>query len=144
MSSEELITRLEQARGPSRDLDEAIKMAHAAFLISGGAKRDEVIAAVGGGLSDDPRPYTFSVDHATTLVPSGWVWKVGTCCVSDDAWVVPDWNSPVHGARLRRELGEPASGSIWDSGIDVDLRPSGRPAIALCIAALKAHQAMRA
>ena len=62
----------------------------------------------------------------------GWAWKVGTCCVSDDAWICPDWNHPEQGARLVAEFGLPEKGSIWDHGIDVDRRPSGQPALALC------------
>jgi len=60
----------------------------------------------------------------------GYAWKVGTCCVSDDAWVVPDFNCPVHGDRLREKFGEIEWGSIWDTGIDIDRRPSGNVCLA--------------
>ena len=88
--------------------------------------------------------YTTSVDAAISLaekVLPGWAWKLGTCCVSDDAWVTPDFNSPVHGERLKREFPNLVAGSVFDAGVDIDLRPSGRPAIALCIAILTALKA---
>lgn len=90
-------------------------------------------------------PYTTSLDAAIALCERllpGWCWKVGTCHVSDDAWVCPDWNDPVHGERLKAELGEPEFGAWKDVGFDVDLRPSGRVPVALCIAILKALRAL--
>jgi hypothetical protein len=89
--------------------------------------------------------YTTSLDAAIALcerVLPGWCWKVGTCHVSDDAWVCPDWNDPVHGERLKAELGEPEFETWKDVGFDVDLRPSGRVPVALCIATLKALRAL--
>lgn len=73
-----------------------------------------------------------------------WAWKVGTCSVSDDAWFVPDFNSPEHGERLKRELSYDtmAAGDTWDVGIDIDQRPAGRPALALLIAFLEAKMEM--
>lgn len=94
--------------------------------------------------SEKVPPYTSSVDAAIALaekVLPGWAWKVGTCCVSDDAWVTPDFNSPIHGDRLKREFPDLKAGSVFDAGVDIDLRPSGRPAIALCIAVLSALKA---
>lgn len=34
----------------------------------------------------------------------GWLWRVMSCSVSDDARVTPDFNDPVHGERLRAEF----------------------------------------
>ena len=61
----------------------------------------------------------------------GWCWKVCTCCVSDDAWVAPDFNDPVHGPRLHAELDPVAFDSHFDSGFDVDRRPPGNAGQAL-------------
>lgn len=77
----------------------------------------------------------------------GFAWKVGTCCVSDDAWIVPDFNHPVHGPMFKRvfRFDEIKPRSIWDTGIDIDARPSGDPAKALysayvqCIEQMKSH-----
>lgn len=88
--------------------------------------------------------FTRNLQVASTAVPEGCAWRVGTCCVSDDAWVVPDLNCPVHGERLRARFEPLEHGSIWDTGIDIDQRPSGRPAIALCRAALTARMEMAA
>jgi len=84
---------------------------------------------------------TGSLDACVALLRSvlpGYAWKVGTCCVSDDAWVVPDFNCPVHGERLRAEYGEIEWGSIWDTGIDIDRRPSGNVCLALLDAIISA------
>lgn len=74
----------------------------------------------------------------------GWCWKVGTCCVSDDAWIAPDMNCPVHGPRLKAQLmpevirvldaNRGAGGtvrSIFDAGVDIDRRPPGNVGQAL-------------
>jgi hypothetical protein len=87
-----------------------------------------------------PPNYTASIDAAVGLanrVLPGWAWRVATCCVSDDAWVFPDFNSPEHGSRLKAEFSQERD---WADETDVDLRPAGRPAIALCISVLKAKQ----
>lgn len=150
----DLIARLEAATEGSRELDGDIWLAtdpEAAqgVMTSGVAFGDRTWSA-----EDDrkmcldrlrrnaPR-FTTSLDAAVTLVPPGFAWKVGTCHVSDDAWVVPDLNCPVHGQRLRKQFEPLQRGSIWDMGIDIDQRPAGRPAIALCIAALTARMEMK-
>lgn len=125
-SNADLISRLTEAMQPDRALD------HAIHARTNPPLRDGLVAGL------VPK-YTASVEAVISLIETklpGWTWKVGTCCVSDDAWIAPDFNCPVHGARLKLELGYEAiaRGSIWDSGADIDLRPSGRPAIALCIA----------
>ena len=86
--------------------------------------------------------YTASLDAVVALIERelrGWAWKVGTCCVSDDGWVVPDFNCPTHGERLRKQFVDFAAGSPEDTGIDVDKRPSGTPAIALLAAFLRGY-----
>jgi len=77
------------------------------------------------------------IDLAERALP-GWAWKCGSCCVSDDAWVAPDFNSPHHGARLREEIGPFESGSVWDAGVDIDRCPPGNVPLAMLEAILTA------
>ena len=89
--------------------------------------------------------FTGSIDDIVTLIEKtlpGWAWKVGTCSVSDDAWLVPDFNDPVHGSRLLEQFGPIESGSIWDQGIDIDRRPPGNVTVALCTAYCEARAAV--
>lgn len=82
-----------------------------------------------------------SIDASLALVElalPGWCWRVGTCHVSDDAWLCPDWNDPEHGQRLRDEFGGPVHGTIWDHGVDIDRRPPGNPTLAVLEALLTA------
>lgn len=94
-----------------------------------------------------PAPsYTGSVDAAVELVKHvlpGWLWRVMSCSVSDDAWVTSDFNDPVHGARLKGEWPpECHSDPLGYLGTDLDRRPSGQPAIALVQSLLVAKQAI--
>ena len=91
---------------------------------------------------DDPLwhvlPYSSSIDSALTLVPMGWGWSVGD----------------IHGTCESAGIGRPWA-EIWKRG-DRPVRLPGMhrttdgrclinaatPALALCIAALKARQAM--
>lgn len=103
---------------------------------------DRYIASLAGYRHDVNHlpPFTASIDSAIGLVRRvlpGWGWRVATCSVSDDAWVFPDFNSPVSGNRLKASFREDLD---WAGITDVDLRPSGRGAIALCIAVLKAKK----
>lgn len=89
------------------------------------------------GLIWDSAEFTASTDAAIMLARvalPGWSYRVASCCVSDDAWVQPDFDCPTHGARLLSELSPAVD---WVDLTDVDLRPSGREAIALCIAVLR-------
>lgn len=61
----------------------------------------------------------------------GWWWSCGTCCVSDDARIAPDFNSPLHGDRLRDEYFPLQAGSELDAGFDIDRRPPGNVPIAV-------------
>lgn len=111
MTLPELIAALEQAEGPSRELDCRI----IGFL-----------RGYGGGdpsrwaqhVQDDAPRYSSSVDSALTLVPEGRKWSVGT-------W---SQNFATVGA-------EP-----WMAA-EVSVQHTSTPAIALCIAALKARLA---
>src|SRR5690606_5988236 len=57
------------------------------------------------------------------LLP-GWCWRVATCCVSDDAWTMPDFNHPEHGESLKRQFPhkEAQQDPVEFFGTDVDLR----------------------
>ena len=82
-----------------------------------------------------------SVDGARRLIEAalpGWCWKAGTCHVSDDAWVCPDWNDPAHADRLKEQFGGPVHGTPWGHGFDVDRRPPGNVPLALIEALLLA------
>lgn len=111
---------------------------------------DEVADALGVGKRNAkvrnhiiPLALNGSLDAAITLVElmlPGWWWQLGKCSVSDDARLCPDFNHPVHGERLMREFGqvEGDPSVYWQDITDVDLRPAGRPAIALLIALFRA------
>lgn len=152
----DLIERLEKATGPDRELDEAIWLA----AIPGATRKnlmEEFPAEKPLWEYYDPEQrayfraglipaYTASTDAAVALVERclpGWMWRVASCSVSDDAWVAPDYSCPKHGERLIRELGDTSGDptSHWIDITDVDLRPPGRPAIALCLALLRALDA---
>ena len=122
-----LLDRLRTALGPDEQLDLDIARVLAPSVI---------VARQNDDGSQSPFTYwkyTANLDHARRLVEAtlpGWWWKCGTCGLSDDACIAPDYNSPIHGERLHREfplvLREP-----FDEGFDVDRRPSGNVAIAL-------------
>lgn len=122
--------RIREATGPDRDLD------HAILLTLLPRTRTDLIT-YGTPFTTDPDGLGPCVALLRSVLP-GYAWKVGTCCVSDDAWVVPDFNCPVHGERLRAEFGEIEWGSIWDTGIDIDRRPSGNVCLALLDAIVSA------
>lgn len=155
----DIIARLENATGPDRWLDADID----AFLRIGSEKmlgddykwawknfplwKSHPFVAGMCGLSQsngslgmiwDSRPFTASLDEAIALVKRmlpGWGWRVATCCVSDDAYVFPDFNSPERGQDLLDRLPVcPDGENEWSNFTDVDQRPPGRPAIALLTA----------
>lgn len=110
-----LIERLEKTTGADRQLD-----------------ADVHVAVVGGRvpviLDHYPPHYTHSVDAAVTAVPEGWAWFVewigGQFSEGDARVWVPS----------QRTQGLPAE--------NFDVRAAANPAIALCIAALKARVAL--
>lgn len=138
---QEIISLLETAERPTLALDIAIAQALVPQIVVLKQRNDDS--------GSDPftyRKFTADVSDAIwlaqTLLP-GWAWRIGTCCVSDDAWLVPDFNCPIHGERLKRQFPDVTYGSFWDNGIDIDQRPSGRPAIAMCLAVAKALSALQ-
>ena len=107
-----LIARLEATEGPSRELDCEIHEALGHEVILGAGKHP--MNRTGGGRV--PK-YTASLDAAVSLVPEGWE-------------VVLEWYRSEGMARLSR------------NGLDADSLSAGKtPALALCIAALKAREA---
>jgi hypothetical protein len=140
-----LIEKVEALEGPSREVDGAVWCAVNGypFVMWDGAGcvyrgKDGISHIASNNISN----YTASLDAAVALVERvlpGWSWRVATCHVSDDAWLIPDFNHPIHGERLMREFGkaEGDPSAYWQEATDVDLRPSGRPAIALILALLR-------
>lgn len=113
-----LLQRLREADGASRELDA------------------ELAKAV--GLTQWRAPLTRSIDRARGLLYGrfpGWAYRVAECSVSDDAWVMPDYNDPEYGAALKAAY----EVSFWEQApVDVDRRPAGQPALALCQAIIEA------
>lgn len=158
---EALLARVEAAKGPDRELDVRIV---AALLATPSAHVEQSpindrwciydgVDSRGHKLLWECGPkhrrlgwcgrweITASLDACKALqeqVLPGWAWRVGTCSVSDDAWTVPDFNCPKHGARLLEQFGPVENGSIWDDGIDIDSRPSGNVPLAWLAAILTA------
>ena len=111
---DDLIARLEASTGPSRDLDVLIAQAVGEPWGAGGY-------SIGGNWGERAARYTASIDVALTLVPAGLGWGVDAPpdmpCVARCQWPqTPGMKAPMH-----------AHGAT--------------PAIALCIACLKARSA---
>lgn len=106
----DLITRLQAAEGPSRELDTEIC---------------EAIGFVLGQLGHAP-PFTTSIDAALTLVPEGWHWAIYT------------EKGICGGKGARVNVGGPER---TRRGWSKDLHEvyAATPALALCIAALRAR-----
>jgi hypothetical protein len=86
---------------------------------------------------------TTSLDAARQLfklVFRGWIYRVAECSVSDDAWLIPDFNDPERGEALQKRFPDALKDPVEWFGTDVDLRPAGRPAMALCISMLLAKK----
>ena len=130
---DDLISRVREAREGSRELDHDITL----LLLPEGT--------LGRGSPGYPNGPSSSLDAAVDLcerVLPGWWWRIGTCSVSDDATIGPDYNSPVHGERLHREF-PCVQGSEYDYGFDVDQRPPRSVPLALTLAILLAVKANR-
>ncbi len=114
--STDLIARLEAAEGPDRGLDAEIAR------LKGYEVHDKLWVRVTsydghekGALSPLPH-YTASIDAALTLVPEGWGWSFGQTPTDEGV----EYHAQVN----------------WEPIV-----AGGTPAIALCIAALKAREA---
>lgn len=152
-----LLSRLQGLTAPDREVDALIAL-HVGLpqeffgpdfgtdRVDGPSCFEDHDSWAGGGRTYTAPYFTSSLDATVALcerVLPGWTWRVATCHVSDDAWVIPDFTHPIHGDRLMREFGQVEGDptAYWQEITDVDLRPSGRPAIALLIAILTALEA---
>jgi len=119
MSIDELIERLEKATGASRELDGEIAcLTDNAVQVEVTGLKDVLFkpASQHGTLRTDPLPYTSSIDAALTLVPEGCAYE------------------------LRRPLGQCVGATVYGHNIHADA-DAATPALALCIAALRAQRA---
>lgn len=125
-----LLTRLTEAAGPDRELDAEIArtVGHTVRTIErcGEWFADEMLT--GSEWIEAPR-YTGSVDDALTLVPEGWTASVKA---------LPASSKRLNGARGIAVLWEGAilSETKWMT----DEVEAATPALALCIAALRARE----
>ena len=123
----DLIKDLEQATGPSRELDDRIGTAIGLYIerLSDGTllyqRKDHK-------MWPEVPHYTASLDAALTLVPEGW------------AWFVQHIGKPFTTGSAR--LWIPAQ---WTQGIPKEqfVNEAATPALALCIAALRAREAQK-
>ena len=130
----DLITKLEAATEGGRELD--LEITKALGFCDPSAWYDEEADCLGWNeihpfgsttaaeqLFDQMHHYTISLDAALTLVPEGCSWHVSTTSRDVfDAWCMP-W----------RDVDNPKLDKPWVSALN--------PALALCIAALKARAA---
>lgn len=152
-----LSERIQAATGPDRELDAAIFGVFGPIdekHLQSWCKTHRPARSRQSYIEAWSLEYTGSLDEAIALLNSvlpGWWWKAGTCCVSDDACIAPDYNDPKHGERLAEEFplpderyldrDEPPQSLTWgsfDEGFDVDRRPPGNVALALLEAMLDA------
>src|SRR5690242_9385875 len=60
------------------------------------------------------------IEAMNELFPGFW-WRGGTCALSSEVIMAPDYNHPEHGERLKAEY--PPELEHWNAGIEVELRP---------------------
>lgn len=139
MSIEELIGKLEQATGPDRELADEVLLA-CGWTVDHEDHEGVIWRATNGDLiAGDHNPLA-SLDSALTLVPEGHMHAIaGPWRYSEHHHDRDLWGKPIWYAAVSDEL----------HGVDVesldDFDHSGKgptPAIALCIAALKARTSM--
>ena len=144
-----IISRMREAKEGSRELDSRVFEAvdpnfpKAATMLIEVAPGDFRFAIGMYSYADAPL-YTTDLSAAVALcerVLPGWWWRIGTCCVSDDATIAPDYNSPEHGERLHREFPlTPHEDGCGGWLVDVDQRPPRSVALALTLAILIAKE----
>lgn len=153
---DDIIDRLYTTKGPNRVLDARIwcLIGNIQFLAWNVGKEGKSLFCIDEAQANPRREvatieipeFTASLDAIKQLILNvlpGWAWGVASCYVSDDAWLSPDFNDPVHGARLLAEFPqeEARRDPLEFLGTDIDLRPPGREAIALYIALVTALKA---
>lgn len=117
---DELIKQLEAATGPNHSIDVAIAEATGWFHAHPNEHRAP--------------NFTFSIDAAMTLVPEGWAWRV----MHNGPYANGNPSKP------RAELAEPIE-TKFGPGVGIRAQVDGAtPAIAICIAVLKARAATAA
>lgn len=115
----DLITRLQAAEGPSRELDAEI-----ALMRGWTAFSDYWLSPSGRQRQFHPPSFTSSIDAALTLVPEGF-----GCTLH----IPPRFD----GAKNQHCVLE-----RWDDGDEISATNCATPALALCIAALRARGAV--
>lgn len=130
-----LLERLEAAEEGSRELDREIACAvgHAEQVEVTGLQ--DVVYRAFNPLHDhrhDPMRYTEFVDHALTLVPEGWHVD---CLTTPDLDCLPDNPSSTSRVIIRPDLKNDIG---WAIGFQ--FASAKTPALALCIAALRARE----
>jgi hypothetical protein len=134
MTLPELIAALEAATGPSRQLDAEI--ARAVYAPDGRVKQSPfngewcVYHPTQDRTLDRVRvlQFTASIDAALTLVPEGWVWAVHG----------PDSGNLAYACLCDRDVIQPPE--PWLETYPTQESHAATPAIALCIAALRARE----
>lgn len=144
MTNTDLIARLEAATEGRRDLDAAVALAikydsEDAF----GRKLCDVIERLGVGAFTDsgwetwrlPR-WSSSIDAALTLVPEGCDWDVGHIRANGFVSATVMWQAPA-GSRFHEFFDAGPDTTVWWA----EKGKGPTPALALCIAALRAREA---
>ena len=130
----DLLERVTKARGPDAGIDAEIHNRFPpSWLRLRGRNRKENIGQ-----------YTASVDVALAFhnqqLP-GWLYQIGSCSVSDDARVCPDFNHPVYGATFQAKFNDAFGGrdpaEVIMEATDVARNPPGYLALTLLEATLR-------
>lgn len=146
----ELLERVRAAKGPDREIDRDLfwrfhrEPAGRSYRNATLGLVPELPEVLPPGLGQHsvmnaaPR-YTESIDRTRNLcntVLPGWLYRVAECSVSDDAWVMPDFNDPLFGEPLQDRFPAALQDPLEYFGTDVDRRPAGQPALAFLEAIL--------
>jgi hypothetical protein len=131
MTMKELIERLELATGWDRALD--MDIARACPIEGWRIEPDGSVSAFDGegwySMPTEVPTYTHSIDAAASLAPPGWAWFV--------EWI----GAPFTEGRARLWIPSQRGKGLKVESCEADAKT---PALAVCIAALKAREAERA